>query len=67
MYRINIFDNIDIGPGQWMLNIKLISDKEFRKALENEWMEFRKFLQKNSFRNLEDWWDAGKAMSGLLQ
>ena len=58
MYRINIFDNIDIGPGQWMLNIKLLSDKEFRKTLENEWMEFRKL--KNSFRSLKDWWDAAK-------
>ena len=42
MYRINIFDNIDIGPRQWMLNIKFLSDKEFSKTLENEWMEFRK-------------------------
>ena len=41
-----------------MLNIKLLSDKEFRKTLENEWMEFRKL--KNSFRNLKDRWDEAK-------
>ena len=41
-----------------MHNIKLLSDKEFRKTLENEWMEFRKL--KNSFRNVKDWWDGAK-------
>ena len=34
IYKINVFDNIDIGPGQWALNINLLRDRTFRKTLE---------------------------------
>ena len=65
MYRINIFDNIDIGPGQWVLNIKLPSDKEFRKTLETEWMEFRKLKKNLEVQKIGVMLQ--KTMSGLLQ
>ena len=59
IYKINIFDNIDIGPGQWALNVNLLNDPPFMKTLEKEWIEFRKI--KNEFRSIKDWWDAVKS------
>ena len=34
IYKINIFDNIDIGPGQWALNVNLLKDPTFMKTIE---------------------------------
>ena len=58
IYKIDVFDNIDTGPGQWALNVKLLNDPTFLKTLGNEWIEFRKY--KNDFQNIKDWWDAAK-------
>ena len=49
---------MDIGPGQWALNVNLLKDP-FMKTLEKEWIEFRKI--KNEFRSIKDWWDAIKS------
>ena len=57
--KINIFDDIDIGPGQWALNVNFLKDPTLMKTLEKEWIEFRKI--KNEFRNIKDWWDAVKS------
>ena len=35
IYKIDVFDNIDTGPGQWALNVKLLNDPTFLKTLEN--------------------------------
>ena len=58
IYKIDVFNNIDTGPGQWALNVKLLNDPTFLKTLGNEWIEFRKY--KNDFQNIKDWWDAAK-------
>ena len=58
IYKMNISDNIDIGPGQWALNINLLKDPTFMKTLEKEWIEFRKI--KNEFGSIKGWWDAVK-------
>ena len=47
IYKINIFDNIDTGPGKWALNVNLLKDPTFMKTFEKEWIEFRKI--KNEF------------------
>ena len=49
IYKIDVFDNIDTGPGQWAPNVKLLNDPTFLKTPENEWIEFRKY--KNDFHN----------------
>ena len=58
IYKTDVFHNIDTGPGQWALNVKLLNDPTFLKTLENEWIEFRKY--KNDFQNIKNWWDAAK-------
>ena len=29
IYKIDVFNNIDTGPGQWALNVKLLNDVTF--------------------------------------
>ena len=63
-YKINEFDDIHIGPGQWALNVNYLNDPTFRKTLEKEWIEFRKV--KNEFRNIKDWRAAVKSYIGAI-
>ena len=42
IYKINIFDNTDIGPGQWELKVNLLKDPTVMKTFKKEWIEFRK-------------------------
>ena len=39
IYKIDVFDNTDTGPGQWAPNVKLLNDPTLLKTLENKWIE----------------------------
>ena len=52
IYKIDVFDNIGTGPRQRASNVKPLNDPTFLKTLENEWIEFRKYI--NHFQNKKD-------------
>ena len=60
IYKIDVFDNIDTGPGQWALNVKLLNDPTFLKSPENKWIELRKY--KTDVQNIKNWWDVAKKL-----
>ena len=46
------------GPGKWKLNISILKDPAFIKAISDFWPRWR--LLKRSSPSLQDWWEGGK-------
>ena len=42
----------------WCLNTSLLDDKSYIDLIKDFWVDWR--TQKNSFENIQDWWDCGK-------
>lgn len=55
---VSIPDSIRRGPGRWILNKSLLSDKVFAESICSFWTSWRSQCR---FASLQKWWDAGKS------
>ena len=46
------------GPGQWLLNVSILKDENFKQAIAVFWHNWQ--APKASFSSLLEWWDRGK-------
>lgn len=47
------------GPARWKLNVSILSNDDFILLVKNFWLSRK--LRKPLFRDLQSWWDKGKA------
>ena len=31
------------GPGQWVVNVSILNDQQFREMITNDWIEFQNY------------------------
>jgi len=51
-------DAVDIGPSFWKLNTSLLTNDEYREAVESFWSSWK--LRRDGFDDIRLWWDVGK-------
>ena len=50
--------NFKRGKGYWILNCRLLQDKEYIQHMKELWRNWQN--QPNDFRSISDWWEKGK-------
>ena len=57
-------EDINRGPGMWIMNLETIKSEQFRHAFKIWWDNWK--IEKNKYNDIREWWDLAKNKIKLL-
>ena len=51
-------EDINRGPGMWIMNLETIKSEQFRHAFKIWWDNWK--IEKNKYNDIREWWDLAK-------
>jgi hypothetical protein len=57
-------EDINRGPGMWIMNLETIKSEQFRHAFKIWWDNWK--IEKNKYSDIREWWDLAKNKIQLL-
>ena len=57
-------EDINRGPGMWIMNLETIKSEQFRHAFKIWWDYWK--IEKNKYSDIREWWDLTKNKIKLL-